>query len=186
LAYLKFDDVADPALSPGAMGLDKPAIFEATTQKGEIYTLKIGGMAPSGDGRYVRIEVAMTETNAAEPKAEVKKDENGKPAQAVVTDNSAERQETEKKVKALQDKLGKWTYIVASYKTGAMLTPRSELVKKKEEPKKEEAVKAPTSKAEEPRKEELMQVVSPVVGVTNAPEKKTEETKGSWWKRLWK
>jgi hypothetical protein len=186
LAYLKFDDVADPSLPPGAMGLDKPAIFVATTLKGEIYTLRIGGLAPSGDGRYVKIEAAMTtDTNApAAPKTELKKDENGKTAETA-GDKPTERQETEKKIKALQDKFSRWTYVVASYKTDTMLTPKGELVKKKEEVKPEKSTPAP--KMEEPKKIEIRQEIAPVSTKTNAPEApKDQDKKASWWKRLWK
>jgi hypothetical protein len=184
LSYLKFDDVADPALSAGAMGLDKPAVFEATTQKGEIYTLKIGATVPGSESRYVKIEAAMMATNAVPaPQPEAKNDESGKPAEPAV-DTAVERKETEKKVKELQDKVGKWTYVVASYKAGAMLTPRSELVKKKEEVKKVEA--PPTPKVEEPPKEELKKEVAPKPEAPKEQGKKPQESKGGWWKRLWK
>jgi hypothetical protein len=136
LSYLRFDDVADPSLSAAQLGMDKPAVFTAVTTNGEIYTVKIGGTAPNGDSRYMTIAATMVpETNdtAAAPQPEVKKDEK-KVVDQAAADKAAHRKEIEQKVTALQEKAGKWTYIVASFKANSMLTPKSSLVKKKEVP----------------------------------------------------
>jgi hypothetical protein len=42
LSYLRFDDVADPAIPEAEAGLDKPAIYQATTTKGQVITVRIG------------------------------------------------------------------------------------------------------------------------------------------------
>jgi hypothetical protein len=75
----------------------------------------------------------MVPTNEASAvsQPEVKKDEKAGDSAA---DKAAHRKEIEKKVMAVQEKAGKWTYIVASYKANAMLSARSALVKKKEVP----------------------------------------------------
>jgi hypothetical protein len=154
LSYLRFDDLADPSLSPAQLGMDKPAIFTAVTTNGEIYTVKIGGTAPNGDSRYVTIGASVVGTNEAAVISQPETNKDEKAVSEAAAEKAAHRKAIEKKVTALQEKVGKWTYIVASYKANAMLTPRSGVVKKKEVPtavepaNKKEAPKADAVKAQ--------------------------------------
>ena len=126
LSYLNFDDIADPALSDEAAGLDKPTLFSATTKNGTTYTLNIGG-ADESSRRYMRVEVTYTEPTVEadseemdEAKAEVHK--------AEIAKNKAD-------AAALHTKSSSWTYVIASYKADTMLTTRGSLVKEKAEEK---------------------------------------------------
>ena len=52
--------------------------------------------------------------------------------------NATENAACEKTVKDFNDKIGKWTYTISSYSAESMSKARKDLVKAKEEPKKEE------------------------------------------------
>ncbi len=135
LSYLRFESVADPALSDEALGLDKPDTFVTTTAKGEIYTVQIGAQAPDSENRYARISVAL-EPAAPEGTAgdETEQTEDEKQAAAEAKTRQAEaRGQLEQKVVELNTKLGPWTYVIASYKTDTMRATRDKIVKAIEE-----------------------------------------------------
>jgi hypothetical protein len=152
LSYLRFDDVADSSLSAAQLGMDKPAIFTAVTTNGEIYTVKIGGTAPNGDSRYMTIGATAVETNEAVVTSQSDTNKNEKAVEQAAVDKAAHRKEIEKKVTALQEKVGKWTYVVASHKANAMLSTRGALVKKKEVPTAVETGKQAKPSGVEPKK----------------------------------
>ena len=127
LSYLRFSDVADPALTDAETGLDKPAVFQASTSKGQVYTVKVGSSPTNSADRYVRFEVALKPAATNQPAAD-----------AGGTNAAAARKQLEEETQALGAKIGKWTYLVESYKADAMLTKRDSVVKKKEPPKVEE------------------------------------------------
>jgi len=132
LSYFKFDDIADESLKAEQTGLAKPAVFKVITQKGEIYTVKIGNENETKDYRYCKIEAGLKDAEKhAKPK-----DDNEKKR---VEEAAKERKELEEKIRAINEKTGKWTYMVSSGKFESMLSDRSVLVeKKKEEEKKNE------------------------------------------------
>lgn len=130
LASLRFDDVADPSLTIEQTGLDKPALYRAVTKKGEIYTVRIGGKKEGTDRRFVKIEAALKD--APEKPRDAAAGDKDKPDEAA----AKERKEREDKVKAFNEKVGKWTYLLSSGKTDYMTIKRDGLVKKKEEEKK--------------------------------------------------
>jgi lipopolysaccharide export system protein LptC len=186
LNYLRLDDVADPALDAKQLGMEKPATYKATTSKGEIYTVKIGAVAPGSNNRYVKIEVALAETNApaAPAKEEVKAEDKDKAAAAAPTEKPVDRQEVEKNVKALNEKFGKWTYVVASYKTDAMLSGRKDIVKKKEEPKAED--KKEVKKVETPKQEPVKAESKQGASDADKTGKAKSGAVSGWFKKLWK
>ena len=119
LNYLNFNAVADPALTEEQLGMATGSVFKATLKSGEIYTAKVGAAAPGGTDRYFKISAAFTPAGT----------------------NAAENAAIEKKVKAFNDKAGKWTYAIPSYNAENLSKRRADLVKAKEEPKKEEEKK---------------------------------------------
>ncbi|MBN1557914.1 MAG: DUF4340 domain-containing protein [Lentisphaerae bacterium] len=152
LSYLRFDDIADPALPDDALGLDNPAVFTAQTRKGETYTIRLGAAPEGHDGRYARLSAALlpqaepagtspaeasTEA-AAGPEAE--NPESGADAQA-----QKERAEQEEKIAVLNRRLEGWTYRIPSHKAKAMLYSRDDIVTAKEQ----EDEKPPTAATDE-------------------------------------
>ena len=142
LSFMRMDDVADPSMDDAATGMDKAIVFEATTTKGEIYKIKVGAIDPASN-RYVRIEVALTpEAGMPPPPSEGSSTNQA----AIVATNAApdataaqsERKALDDKVAALNQKMGKWTYLLASYKATPFTHSRKDLVHKKTEPKDEE------------------------------------------------
>jgi len=123
LGYLRFNDIADPALADTDLGLTQPGIFEATTSKGHVYTVKIGASPTNSADRYVRLSVAYN------PPAS--DDEEGDDDKA--EEKIAKRAAAEKEAMDLNEKLAKWTYVIPSYKVEAMQKKREDLLKKKEE-----------------------------------------------------
>lgn len=125
LGYLRFEDIADPALPATATGLDRPVLFKAVTTKGTVYTLKIGGTPTNDVRRYVGVAVAFeappapavsaTDTNAA----------------ALAKTRAEENRKTEDEARALNEKLSPWTFLLGDYQSGAFLVPAAELLKDK-------------------------------------------------------
>ena len=131
LTYFKMDDLADPMLGADKTGLDKPIIFKAVTQKGETYSAKIGGKKEGTDYRYCKLEVTLKEAEKQQaPKDDAEKKKQEETAKA--------RKELEDKTKSLNDKLVKWTYLIASQKVETMTPLRETLIEKKQEEKKED------------------------------------------------
>ena len=128
LSYLDFNDVADPKKTDAELGFTTGAVYAVTLKNGESYTAKVGNK--NGSDRWVRLSASF---------------------KAVGT-NATENAASEKKVKEFNDKVGKWTYAVSSYSADNMTKKRSDLVKAKEEPKKDEA-KAEAKKPEAPKAE---------------------------------
>lgn len=118
LSYLTFTDVADPNLSDKETGLDKPLVYIAKTKQGKIYAIKIGGSPEESDDRYLRISASL------EPPPDSTGEETEK--------KKEELEKSTREVRELNEKVGKWTYLVASYKVAGVTTKRDDLVKKKE------------------------------------------------------
>ena len=123
LSYLDFTDVADPKKSDADLGFTTGCVYSVTLKNGESYTAKVGGK--NGSDRWVRLSASFN----------------------AVGTNATENAASKKKVDEFNAKVGKWTYAVSSYSADNMSKKRADLVKAKEEPKKDEA-KKPAAKVE--------------------------------------
>ena len=142
LNYLSLEDIADPALSDEAMGLDKPTTYIAHTIDSTSYKVIVGG-SPEGSGsRYVRITPSAGPAPTVEEKAE---DVTGEGSET--EDPLAAYEKVKADVAALTAKLSPWTFVISSYKCESLAPNREDLVKKKEEPKDD------TEAGQEPGKE---------------------------------
>lgn len=130
LSYMKLDEVADPSLNSEATGLDKPTVFKATTHKGEFFTVKLGKKKDGTDYRFCKFETALIPAEK-QPDA---KDENEKKK---MEEAAKARKELEDKIKGINDKLSKWTYLISAQKADTMTPARDTLFEKKKEEKKE-------------------------------------------------
>ena len=142
LSYLRFADVADPSLPDTKTGMDKPSVFKVTTSKGQIYTAKIGASPTNSTERYVRFELAL---KPADTNAPASTEAGSTNAVSAAADAAEARKQLEEETQSLNAKVGKWTYLIESYKTDSMLSTRESLVKKKEQPKAEEKPAAVTT-----------------------------------------
>jgi len=116
LSYLNFNTVADPVLTGDQLGLTTAAVYKVTLKNGEAYTAKIGAVATNSTDRYFKISATFS------------------PVGTNTTENAA----LAKKIETFNAKAGKWTYVIPSNNAENMTKTRSDLVKAKEEPKKEE------------------------------------------------
>jgi hypothetical protein len=142
LSYLRFESVADPALSDEATGLGAPTEFVVTTKAGEIYTVQIGNKAADSENRYARIRVALAPA-APEPEATPEAEQTEEEQQAAAAEKASRaeaRAALETKVADLNAKLGPWTYVLASYKSDTMISTREQVVKAVEDEKPEDGV----------------------------------------------
>jgi len=119
LSYLNFNTVADPALTPEQLGFTTGATYSVALKNGEHYVATIGSTVTNSTDRYLKISGSFT------------------PAGTNATENAA----TEKKIKTFNEKNGKWTYVVAGSTADNLTKSRADLVKPKEEPKKDDAPK---------------------------------------------
>lgn len=131
LNYLRFDDVADPKLSPSQTGLDKPIVYEALTKKGEKFTLRIGS-SPAGDTkRYATVSASFVAPIVPVPSGS---DTN---QAALARARDMENAATAASVKALNDKLSPWIYLLGQYNAEAMAQGFKDLLKEKAKPQDE-------------------------------------------------
>lgn len=117
LSYLDFNSVADPKKAEAEFGFATGTVYSVTLKNGQTYTAKVG--AASGADRYFKVSASF----------------------APVGTNATENAGIEKTVKDFNDKVGRWTYLISSYSADSMGKERKDLVKAKEEPKKDEAAK---------------------------------------------
>ena len=114
LSYLDFNNVADPKKPEAEFGFATGSVYAVSLKNGQSYTAKIGNA--SGADRYFKVSAAFA------------------PVGTNVTENAT----LEKAVKDFNAKTGKWTYLISSYSADSMSKSRKDLVKAKEEPKKDE------------------------------------------------
>jgi hypothetical protein len=121
--------------------------------------VKIGSSPTNSAERYVRLEVTLKPADTNQPSAA---EAGGTNAVAVAAKAADERKQLEGETQTLNGKIGKWTYLIESYKAESLVTTREALVKKKEPPKTEEKPKpeggateaAPTSETVRPAAEQ--------------------------------
>ena len=113
LSYLNFSDIVDPKKTEAELGFATGAVYTATLKNGITYTAKVGNKI--GADYAFKVSASFAGTNATEKAA------------------------CEKAVKEFNDTFGKWTYTISSWSAESMSKTRKDLVKAKEEPKKEEA-----------------------------------------------
>ena len=114
LSYLDFNNVADPKKPEAEFGFATGSVYAVSLKNGQSYTAKIGNA--SGADRYFKVSAVF----------------------APVGTNATENATLEKAVKDFNAKVGKWTYLISSYSADSMSKSRKDLVKAKEEPKKDE------------------------------------------------
>ena len=120
LSYLDFTGIVDPKKTEAELGFATGAVYTATLKNGITYTAKVGNKVGSDSAFKVSAAFKPVGTNATE---------NAK---------------CEKTVKEFNDNVGKWTYTISSYSAESMSKTRKDLVKAKEETKKEEPKKVET------------------------------------------
>jgi hypothetical protein len=142
LSWLRFDDVADPALTDEELGFNRPAVATYETKKGEIYTVRIGGSPADTTDRYIRLAAAFVPPDEPEEKPTDTEDEDAaKKHQDELKKKAEEREKLAEKIAAFNKRCEGWTYIVASSKAANLTATRKDAVKpkeKKEEEKKED------------------------------------------------
>ena len=162
LTYLNFSDVVDPKKPEAELGFADGAVYTATLKNGITYTAKIGKKV--GNDNAFKVSAAF------------------KPVGTTATENAA----CEKTVKDFNDGVGKWTYMISSGSAESMSKTRKDLVKAKEEPKKEEtkpaekkpeAKPAPAAKPAEAKKPEAKPAPAAKPAEAKKPEPKKVETK---------
>ena len=160
LSYLNFSDVVDPKKTEAELGFATGAVYTATLKNGITYTAKVGNKIGSDSAFKVSAVFKPVGTNA--------------------TENAARA----KTAKDFNDQAGKWTYTISSYSAESMSKTRKDLVKAKEEPKKEEAKPAekkpeakPAAKPAETKKPEAKATPAAKPAEAKKPEPKKVETK---------
>ena len=119
---LSLFDALPTALTDAQTGMNEPIILQALTRDGKFYTLKMGATVPNSGDRYLRVSAAY------EPPA------NDSTPAAAGTDKKDESNPAVD-MKALNQKLAPWTFIVKSYRAEPLLKTAENLVKPREQPK---------------------------------------------------
>jgi hypothetical protein len=147
LSYLDFNGVADPKKPEAEFGFATGSVYTVALKNGQSYTAKVGNK--SGSDRYFKVSAAF----------------------APVGTNATENAKLEKAVKDFNDNAGKWTYLISSYSADSMSKTRKDLVKAKEEPKKDDAAKKDDAKKPEVKTDAKK-------AETKKPEAKKDDKKG--------
>jgi hypothetical protein len=126
LSYLRFEDIADPKLTPDQTGLDKPVVFKGRTRQGEVYTVRVG-KSPEGDTRrYVSATVAFEAPPPPAPGT------NATQVAALKAEAEAQKK-TADAAQQLNAKLSPWVYLINSLQAEAMTKGRADLIAVKQE-----------------------------------------------------
>ncbi len=128
LNYLRFDDLANPKLSPDQTGLDKPILYHATSKKGEKVTLRIG-KSPAGDTkRYASVSVAF-EAPAFPP-------QSGADTNQVALAQAREKENAQTAVSAklLNEKFSPWIYLLSPESAETLTQGFQDILKDKPKP----------------------------------------------------
>ena len=156
LSYLDFATVADPA-KESTYGFSTGAVYTATLKNGIVYKATVGDK--SGSDRYVKLSASYTPSGT----------------------NKTEIAANEKTVQEFNAKSGKWVYTISSYSADNLAKTRKDLVKAKEEPKKDEVKKADSKKDEakktDSKKEEVKKAETKKAEPKKAEPKKDEPKK---------
>lgn len=151
LSYLNFTDVVDPKKTEAELGFTTGAVYTVTLKNGQTYTAKIGNTAANGSDRYFKVSATFKAAGT----------------------NAAENAKFSKAVDEFNAKAGKWTYTIASYSAQNMTKARKDLVKAKEEPKKDEAKPAPKAETKPapkaPAKPAVKKTAGPVSQAVSKP-----------------
>ncbi len=123
LSHLRFNDIADPALSDNELGLTAPSTFAVTTKDGTTYTVHIGSSPENSTDRYARLAVTFTA-----PPPEKTEDAEDDAATQTEADAAGER------AARLHAKVSPWTFRIADHKAEAMETARDLLIKQPDPP----------------------------------------------------
>ncbi|MEI6147898.1 MAG: DUF4340 domain-containing protein [bacterium] len=126
LSYLRFEEIADPKLTPEQTGLDKPVVFKGITRQGEVYTVRVG-KSPEGDTRrYVSATVAFEAPPTPAPGT------NATQVAALKAEAEAQKK-TADAAQQLNAKLSPWVYLINSLQAEAMTKGRADLIAVKQE-----------------------------------------------------
>jgi hypothetical protein len=148
LNYLTFTDVANPSLSDTNTGMGAATVCVMKTKQGKVYTLKVGKTLPGSSDRYLRLSAAFVpppeppSTNVLDQAKEAGKkpeeiEQEKKKIEEEAKKKKAEQETFANEARDLNDKVSRWTYVVASYKLDSVTANREDIVKKKEKPKEE-------------------------------------------------
>ena len=148
LTDLRFSDIVDPKKTEAELGFATGTVYTATLKNGITYTAKIGNEIGTNYAFKVSASFKPVDANT----------------------NATENAACEQKVKGFNNSFGKWTYVIPSQKAESMFKARKDLVKAKEEPKKEEAKPAE-------KKPEAKPALAAKPAEAKKPEPKKVETK---------
>ncbi|NLE42087.1 MAG: DUF4340 domain-containing protein [Lentisphaerae bacterium] len=150
LSYLRFNGIADPALTDDALGLSTGAVYRAVYADGITYTARISGSTTNSSDRAFRIAASFTPTGT----------------------NVAENVSAEAKVNEFNAKTSRWTYLIASYNADKFMLTRSSLAKPKS---KDEDANVNDDGATTDETPEETSVAAPDEATTEAPEAASDE-----------
>ena len=134
VSFLRFTDIADPALKPADTGLDKPDVVVAKARNGREYTVRIG-KATTNAMRHVAVSAAFTPAPMPEaPKADAAEDAK-KQHEADVKKRKEEDDKVAGEIREFNERAGAWVYLVEGSRFDGLPVERKDLLQPPEEKK---------------------------------------------------
>ncbi len=113
VSWLRFAQVADPALSPSDTGLDQPAVLVVRAKNGREFTVKIGKEAGTNAQRYVTVSAAFVAPKPLPPApAENASEDEKKKHEEETKKVREENEKIETEIRELNERVGRWVYLV--------------------------------------------------------------------------
>lgn len=138
LGFLRFEDLADPTLTPEQTGLDKPVTVQGRARNGAIYTVRLGKLTENGTYRYVAFNAAFEAPAEPAPSAA------GTNEVAAAKARAEEQAKTAADMQKLNERISPWVYLATRYEADALAKGQADLLKDAtEEAKKTESTEAP-------------------------------------------
>jgi hypothetical protein len=126
LGFLRFSEVADPALPAEKTGLNRPDRIDAETADGRRYSVLLGQSESISATRYIRVEMAYTPPPMATPGTATNTPASTpNPAQI-----EAEQARKTGEVQKFNQRIGSWTYTLDDFSAGQLLPSLEDLIQK--------------------------------------------------------
>jgi len=130
LGFLRYNEVADPALTDAQTGLDQPARIDAETADGRRYSVLFGAGETNSATRYIRVAMAFNPPPAPEPAAST----NAAEAAAAQAAAEAERARKTEETRRFNERFGRWVYTLDEFTANLLLPAQKDLWQKNEPP----------------------------------------------------
>lgn len=125
----RFENVANPALSPAETGLDQPFIWHARLESGQSVTVRLGKTPDGSSGRFASISVAYEAPTGLLAQAQADATSTNETARQRAEEQLKKIEADRREAEELQELVSRWTYVLSPDMAEAMLLTIEQITK---------------------------------------------------------